>query len=188
MNLFELIQTFYPIDPETFHLLESKFITTSVAKDAYLVKPGQVQNHFYFVTSGIQMVYFETGNKHHIINFTYPPYPSAIPESFMLQKPSVYYLKCLTETEVNSISYDELQQLFDASQKIERLFRKMTENLLAGVLRRYVELHSLSIEERFRIFTQRSPHLLHIIPHKYISSYLGMNHTNFSKLYNSIKI
>ena len=188
MNLLQLFKTIYNIDQETYDLLISEFIIKSFSKRSYLVKPGQIQHNFYFVNKGVQMSYYETGEKEHVINFTYPPYPSTIPESFMLQKPATYYLKCLTDSEFSYISYDTLQQLFEKSQKIERLFRKMTEHLLAGTLKRYIELHSLTIEEQFKVFTQRSPHLLQLIPHKYIASYLGIDPTNFSKLFNSVKI
>ena len=86
------------------------------------------------------------------------------------------------------LSFDELQRIFDRSQAIERLFRKMTEAILAGMINRHIELHSLTIEERFRVFCQRSPHLLQLVPHKYIASYLGIDPTNFSKLFNSVRI
>lgn len=188
MNLFQLFKSFYNIDQEAYDLLISEFITKTFSKGSYLVKPGQIQRNFYFVNTGIQMSYFDTGDKQYVINFTYSPYPSTIPESFMLQKPATYYLKCLTESEFNYISYDTLQELFEKSQKIERLFRKMAEHLLVGTLKRYIELHSLTIEEQFKIFTQRSPHLLQLVPHKYIASYLGIDPTNFSKLFNSVKI
>ena len=188
MDLLQLFKSFYNIDQEAYDVLKEEFITKTFSRGSYLVKPGLIQHNFYFVNKGIQMAYFDTGDKQHVINFTYPPYPCAIPGSFMLQKPATYYLKCLTESEFNYISYDTLQQLFEKSQKIERLFRKMTEHLLAGTLKRYIELHSLTIEEQFKIFTQRSPHLLQLIPHKYIASYLGIDPTNFSKLFNSVKI
>ncbi|MDZ7645793.1 MAG: hypothetical protein U5K54_00700 [Cytophagales bacterium] len=77
--------------------------------------------------------------------------------------------------------------MFDQSQNIERLFRKMTEALLAGIINRHIELQSLSIEERYKTFCQRSPHLLQLVPHKFIASYLGIDPTNFSKLYNKVK-
>ena len=188
MDLLQLFKSFYNIDAEAYELLVSEFITKSFRKGSYIVKSGMTQRNFYFVNKGIQMACFDTGSKQHVINFTYAPYPCTIPESFMLQKPANCYLKCLTDSELHYISYEILQQLFDKSQKIERLFRKMTEQLLAGTLNRYIELHSLTIEEQFKIFAQRSPHLLHLIPHKYIASYLGINHTNFSKLFNSVKI
>jgi hypothetical protein len=49
-------------------------------------------------------------------------------------------------------------------------------------------LHSLSIEDRYRIFTQRSAFLLQLVPHKYIASYLHIDPTNFSKLFNTVRI
>ncbi|MCD8540492.1 MAG: Crp/Fnr family transcriptional regulator, partial [Leadbetterella sp.] len=111
----------------------------------------------------------------------------AIPESFSFQTPSHYFLTCLTDSEMNCISYEALQMLFDRSQPLERLFRKMTEFVLAGVINRHIELHSLTMEERYIAFCRRSPHLLQLVPHKYIASYLGMDPTNFSKLYNKVK-
>ncbi|MBD0375602.1 MAG: hypothetical protein ICV51_08250 [Flavisolibacter sp.] len=62
----------------------------------------------------------------------------------------------------------------------ERLFRKMTENILAWLIYRYNELQTLTIEEQFKAFTSRSPHLLQMVPHKYIASYLHIDATNFS--------
>ena len=188
MDLPDLFKGIYNIDKEDYELLSSEFIFKKYRKGTSIIIPGTIQRYFYFVTKGIQMSYLERDSKQHIINFTYAPYPCAIPESFMLQKPSAYYLKCLTDSEFNCISYHSLQKLFDQSQKIERLFRKMTELLLIGTINRHVELHSLTIEEQFKIFTKRSPHLLQQIPHKYIASYLGIDPTNFSKLINSIKI
>jgi CRP-like cAMP-binding protein len=123
-----------------------------------------------------------------VIAFTYPPGLSAIPGSFSFQKPSAYYLRCLSESKFGAIGYDTLQSLLDRSQHLERLFRKMTELFLDGMINRHIELHSLSMEKRFRAFTERSAHLLPMVPHRYIASYLGIDATNFSKLYNSIKI
>jgi CRP-like cAMP-binding protein len=85
------------------------------------------------------------------------------------------------------ITFEELQKLFDQSQQIERLFRRMTEAVLVGMINRHIELHSMTIEERYKTFFKRSPHLLQLVPHKYIASYLGIDPTNFSKLINSVK-
>lgn len=188
MNLLEYLQLFHSISPSDFNLLIADFKHKKFDKGEYITEQGQVQKHLYFITKGVQMSFLDSDNRMHVIAFTYPPNLCAIPESFMLQQPAPYALKCLTETEANYISYDNLQELFDRSQNIERLFRKMTEAILAGMINRHMELHSLSIEERFKTFVRRSPQLLHLIPHKYIASYLGIDATNFSKLYNTIKI
>jgi CRP-like cAMP-binding protein len=179
---------FHNLPEADYQLLQSCFTTRVAKKGELLTKPGQVQRDLYFCTTGVQMSYLETDNKLHVIAFTYPPNPCAIPESFHAQRPSNYFLKCLTDSEFQSISFDQLQKLFDQSRELERLFRKMTEALLAGVLNRHVELHALSMEERYLQFCRRSPHLLQLVPHKYLASYLGIDSTNFSKLFNSIKI
>ncbi len=149
--------------------------------------PGQIQRELFFVNSGVQMSYFDATNKTHVIAFTYPPHLCAIPESFSQQVPSKYFLSCLTDSELDYITYEELQLLFNQSQQMERLFRRLTETVLAGMINRHIELHSMTIEERYKSFCQRSPHLLQLVPHKYIASYLGVDRTNFSKLFNSVK-
>ncbi|MDZ4846345.1 MAG: hypothetical protein SH857_12430 [Chitinophagales bacterium] len=133
------------------------------------------------------MSYFETDSKIHVIAFTYPPNLCAIPESFSFQLPSKYYLTCLTDSEFQYLTFEELQKLFEQSQQLERLFRRMTEAVLAGIINRHIELHSMTIEERFKIFSQRSPHLLQLVSHKYLASYLSIDATNFSKLFNNVK-
>jgi hypothetical protein len=35
---------------------------------------------------------------------------------------------------------------------------------------------------------QRSPHILQLVPHKYLANYLGIDATNFSKLLNRVRI
>jgi CRP-like cAMP-binding protein len=134
------------------------------------------------------MSYFTTDNKTHVMAFTYALCPCVIPESFAFQIPSKYFLTCLSDSDMGYITYEGLQKLFDQSQAIERLFRRMTEWSLAGMINRHIELHSMTIEERYKSFCQRSPHLLQLVPHKYIASYLGIDPTNFSKLFNTVKI
>ena len=73
-------------------------------------------------------------------------------------------------------------------REIETLFRKITEFFLKGVIQRQHEIMALSMEERFRIFMDRSAHLLQSIPQKDIASYLNIDPTNFSKLINKIRI
>ena len=53
---------------------------------------------------------------------------------------------------------------------------------------RQIELQSFSAEQRFRSLMARSPHILHLVPHKYLASYLGLDPTNFSKFLGTIKL
>lgn len=187
MKRHEYFKFFHDISTADYDLLADKLKTKTFKKGHFIVVPEQVQKELYFVKSGVQMSYFDANDKTQVLAFTYFPNLCAIPDSFLFQTPSKYFLTCLTDSELEYITFEELQKLFDQSQQLERLFRRMTEFVLAGMINRHLELHSLTIEERYKAFCQRSPHLLQLVPHKYIASYLGIDPTNFSKLFNNVK-
>jgi len=182
------LEVFKNLDEPTVQKLNTSLRPVSFKKNELLIVPGQVQRHLYLVKKGVQYSYFESDQKQHVIAFTYAPGLCAIPESFNFQQPSRYFLQCLSDSEFDSITFDALQHLMNESHALERIFRQLTEVVLAGVINRHMELQTLSIEERFKTFAQRSPHLLQLVPHKLLASYLHIDATNFSKLYNSVKI
>jgi CRP-like cAMP-binding protein len=184
---FEYLSQFHPLTEAEYGLLTSELVSRSFKKGDILLQPGQIQRELYFVQSGVQMSWLETERKTHVLAFTYPPNLCAVPEAFSLQRPSPFYLSCLADSEMGCLSFEKLQQIFDRSQAIERLFRKLAEAYLAGLINRHLELHALGMEERFKVFCRRSPSLLHLVPHKYLASYLGIDATNFSKLYNTVR-
>lgn len=153
-----------------------------------MTAPGETERYLYFVLTGIQKSYYLVKNKQHIIAFTYPPSFSGIPESFLTQTPSKYYLESITDSSFLRISFQDHQQLMEDYREIETLFRKTTELWLIGILQRYYQLMAFDINQRFKSFAQRSPHLFRLVSHKDIASYLRIDSTNFSKLFNSIKI
>ncbi|MDX5320733.1 MAG: Crp/Fnr family transcriptional regulator [Bacteroidota bacterium] len=177
----------HPISEEDFALFCQHLKPKEAKKGSFLLAPGEVQKTMYLVRDGVQMSFYESEKNLHVMAFTYAPSFCAIPESFSLQQESKAYLQCLTDSSFWSLSFDELQEIFSQSRALETLFRKMTEHVLAGIIERHVQLHSSSIEERFTQFCQRSAPLLHVIPHKYIASYLHIDPTNFSKLFNRVK-
>lgn len=188
MDQVTFFRRFHPLTNEDYALLQPAIRERGWGKGDALLLPGQVQRELYFIRQGIQMVCLPADQNSQVLAFTYPPNVLALPDAFGAQQPSKYQVICLTPTTAGCISFGDLQALFDESQGIERLFRKMTERVMAGVLDQYVELRTTHIAERFRRFCARSPHLLHQVPHKYIASYLGIDPTNFSKLYNTVRI
>ena len=91
----------------------------------------------------------------------------------------------MEDSSVEHITYEDLTTLFDASREIERAYRILTEKILASVLKRHMDLSCLSIEERFRQIVIKRSELFSLVQHKYIASYLNIDPTNFSKLYNN---
>jgi CRP-like cAMP-binding protein len=109
-------------------------------------------------------------------------------DSMLLQQPSHYYYETLTPSSFLRAPFSEIQRLMQVYPSITALIQKGTTHALSGVLERLAELQCFSSEEKFRSLLQRSPHILQLVPHKYLANYLGIDATNFSKYINRIKI
>jgi CRP-like cAMP-binding protein len=189
-DLYGLMNQISPLPQQSFTMMMAMMRRRSYKKGDFILLAGDIQQDLYFIQEGIQMSYYqdESSSAQHVMAFTYPPNACAVPESFLLRRPSPCSIMCLTDTEALALSHTALQELYDKAPGIERFFRISTELLLTGILQRHRERNSLTIEERYLQFARRSAHLLNKVPHKYIASYLDINPTNFSKLYNSIRI
>ena len=160
----------------------------TVPKNNIMTWKGDTERYMYFVLSGIQKSYYLEDNKEHIIAFTFSPSFSGIPESFLSQSTSKYFLSTITDSTFLRISYEKHQEMMKKHRSIETLFRKATEVLMIETLNRYYELMACNIETRFRNFTARSPHLLQMISQKDLASYLRIDPSNFSKLLGKVRI
>lgn len=184
----EFLNSIHPVEEDILDDYISYWEAWSSPKKTLMTTEGQTERYMYFVLEGIQKSYYLNEGKEHVIAFTYPPSFSGIVESFFMQTPSRYFLETITDSKFLRISYDKHQQLMEEQRQIETLFRKGTEHLLIGTLQRHYELMAYSIEERFKVFTKRSSHLLNMVPHKALASYLRMDASNFSKLLAKVPI
>lgn len=184
----EFLAQIHTVEPHILEEYLSYWTEYSVPKNTIMTWEGDTERYMYFVTEGIQKSYYVNGNKEHIIAFTYSPSFSGIPESFLSQSPSKYFLKTITKSTFLRISFERHQELMSKHRPLETLFRKATEALLIDVLNRYYGLMAFDIETRFKQFTSRSPHLLQMVSQKDLASYLRIDPTNFNKLLGTVKI
>ncbi len=153
-----------------------------------ITREGQLEKYLYWVEEGIQRSYYIRNGKEYTIAFTYPPSVSGIPESMLSGKPSRYFLECITPSSMLRMPYARIKEKADADPGMQKAFLNITQMVLIGTLERQFELLAFSAEEKFKTFLQRSPHLLNLVPHKHLASYLGMDPATFSKLLGRIKL
>jgi CRP-like cAMP-binding protein len=184
----EFLSKIYQVEEDILDAYIAQWTQYTLPKKTIMTAPGETEKYMYFVLEGIQKSYYQNDDKQHIMAFTYPPSFSGIPESFLTQTPSTYFLETITDSLFLRIPFEKHQQLMQEHREIETLFRKATEFFLIGLAQRHYELMAFDIQTRFKNFLQRSPHLINMISHKDIASYLRIDPTNFSKLLNSIKM
>lgn len=183
------ISNIYELTDEEAEAFSKNWKPFTVKRKTILTAAGETERFLYFVVEGIQRAfYLGDENKEATIVFTYPPSFSGIADSFLTQTPSLYFLETLTASHFLRISYNEIQQLIKLFPSIQTMLFKATAFALKGALERHIELQCYTNEEKFKTLLKRSPHILNLVPHKYIASYLGMDASNFSKLLATIKI
>jgi len=189
LQLKELATSIQPFTENEWNRFSDLWKPFEAKRKEQLTIPGQTERYLYFVIEGVQRVfYFDDQNREATLVFTYAPSFGGVLDSMMQGSPSKYFYETLTPSSFLRASYSDLELLSKEINGIELLLRKGLTQALSGILERLVEVQSFSSEERFIKLLQRSPHILQLVPHKYLASYLGIDPTNFSKLLNKVKI
>lgn len=161
----------------------------SCKRKMVLTAAGDTERYLYFVIDGIQRSYYvnEAGKESTIV-FTYPPSFSGAADSFLTQLPSRFYFETLTASNFLRTTHVQLSELMRRYPAIQAFVLRLTALALKGILERMAEQQSASAEEKFCTLLKRSPHLLNLIPHKYLASYLAIDAATFSKLLGTVRI
>lgn len=189
LQLHQLVTTIHPLNVDEWEAFATIWKPFSAKRKTLLTVAGEKEKYLYFIAEGVQrMYYFDEQDREATILFTYASSFGGVLDALLLQQPSRYFYETLTSSQFLRSSYPELQQAMQQHTGIEVLIRQGLTIALSGVLERLVELQCFSSEEKYRTLLRRSPHILGLVPHKYLANYLGMDATNFSKLRNSIRI
>jgi CRP-like cAMP-binding protein len=187
--LRQFITAAYPLKAEELDALSDIWQPYECKRKTVLTTAGETERYLYFVLEGVQRAFYIGGEKQEAtIVFMYPPSFAGVADSFLTQTPSKFFFETLTTSRFLRTTYKQIDDLNNQYPNIQRMILYLTGFILKGVLERQIELQCFSAEEKFRALLKRSPHVLQIIPHKYLASYLGLDATTFSKLLGSVRL
>ena len=188
-KLKSLVSGIHPLKEEEMDSFLAIWKPFSAKRKEILTVAGEEEKYLYFVLEGVQRVfYLDEQDREATLIFTYPPSFGGVLDALMLQQPSRYFYETLTPSSFLRTSSHEFHSLFRSQPNLALMINKGLSSALSGVLERQVELQCFTSEEKFIKLLNRSPHILQLVPHKYLASYLGIDATNFSKLINKVKI
>jgi CRP-like cAMP-binding protein len=188
VNFRKCIDRFYQLEDKDWELFSTIWQPIKIGKGEILTRKGEVEKYMYFVKAGVLRGFYANDKTDFTGGFSYEGDLSGIPDSFLNQVPSLFYLETLTQCNVLRTSFQQIQKLYQSSIIFERMGRIIAEKMLLGLNTRHVELQCYTAEERFKVFMNRSPHLLQKIPQKYLASYLSMAPETFSRLIRNVKL
>ncbi|HRP56270.1 Crp/Fnr family transcriptional regulator [Agriterribacter sp.] len=189
LQLRQLIGAVHPLSDEDWQPFTGIWQPFYAKRKEIITAAGEKEKYLYFVLEGVQRIYYyDEQHREATLVFTYAPSFGGVLDAMMLQQPSRYFYETLTPSVFLRAAYSEVESVMKSRPAVETMVRMGVTNALSGLLERLAEIQCYSSEDKFRKLLQRSPHILHLIPHKYLASYLGIDPTNFSKLINKIRI
>jgi CRP-like cAMP-binding protein len=162
----------------------SKLQRRIVPKKAIFLKINEIENHISFIESGVVRLFIpkEDPEKEITFGFSFKDQFISAYDSFLTQQPSAYQLQALTETSILSITYSDLQAVYNKTQIGNLIGRLTSERLFLLKSKREQDLLNLTAQERYTKLFKERPELLKVIPLKFISSYIGVTAQALSRI------
>ncbi len=184
INIREYIEKTVAISDQDWQLFSSKLENRIFKKKSTILDVGEQENYISFIENGIARFLIPKEEKENDITFGFcfnNEFVSAY-DSFLTRKPSLYKLQALTDISMWSISYDDLQEVYEKSFAGNVIGRLSSERLFLIKSKREQSLLNETAEQRYlKLFTER-PKLIKEIPLKYVASYIGVTPQALSRI------
>ncbi|MCP9200802.1 Crp/Fnr family transcriptional regulator [Gramella sp. GC03-9] len=160
-------------------LIKEKYISS----EGFLLKPGEICKHTFFVESGLLRLYSLSENgKEHIIQFAAENWLLSDRDSVFFREPSKFYIEAIE----NSLLIPLDEYLIKKIEELSSNFRKNNEILLHNHIRHLNQrinlLLSASAKIRYLEFIKLYPDLQFRVPQWMVASYLGITPESLSRV------
>ncbi|PJJ08303.1 CRP-like cAMP-binding protein [Flavobacterium sp. 1] len=170
------------ISDRDWQLFSSKLVRREFLKKDFIIKAGEKENYLSYIEKGIVRFSIPTALDELTFGFAFAENFVSAYDFFLTQKPSNYNLQTITDTILWSISFEDLQHIYAETTVGNTIGRLASESLFLKKSKRELSLLTESAGERYlNLFTEQ-PHLLKLIPLKYIASYIGITPQALSRI------
>ncbi len=186
--LFLYLNKFVKITRDEYNdWLAPYIITRKFGKKEIVTHTGEVENYFNFIVSGLARKYYKKGKEEINTQISYEKHIIHSQESFHSRKPSEYTIETIEPTVMVAITYDNLENAYKRSQKMEHMGRVIITNAFVIKDNWQMQLIKMTPRERFLHFVQRNPELLQRVPQKFLASFLSIKPETFSRFKHLIR-
>ncbi|KFF13632.1 Crp/Fnr family transcriptional regulator [Flavobacterium hydatis] len=176
------LERFVTLTDHDWEIFSSKLIKREFSKKSILLKVGQNEKYLSFIEQGIVRFYIPTELNDITFGFAFDNNFVSAYDFFLTQEPSNYQLETITNTILWSLNYDDLQEIYAKTDVGNKIGRLASEDLFLKKSKRELSLLTESAERRYLNLFKEQPHLLKLIPLKYIASYIGITPQALSRI------
>jgi CRP-like cAMP-binding protein len=150
-------------------------------KKETITRASEVENYFNFIIRGLARKYYKKGKDEINTQISFENHIIHSQESYHSRLPSEYSIEAIEPTILVSISYEDLEKIYDSSKKMEHLGRLIITYTMVVKDRWQMRLTKHTPRERFISFVNKNPELLQRVPQKFLASYLSIKPETFSR-------
>ena len=184
VNIRTYLEKSLTINDDDWNFFTARLILRKVKKRTKLLEVGTIENHISFIDKGIVRFFIpkEEEDKETTFGFCFNNEFVSAYDSFLTQSPSLYELETLTDVEMWSMSYEDLQEVYKKTSIGNTLGRLSSERLFLIKSKREQSLLNETAEERYLNLFDERPELIKEISLKYIASYIGVTAQALSRI------
>lgn len=166
-----------------FHQLSQNLKTEQVGKANFLLRPGEVCSHAFFVEKGLLRSYtIDESGKEHIVQFAPENWIITDRSSTYFNEGSDLYIDTIESTTIVFLDRSFIDHASELSVKFRRFNEKALHNHIRHLQKRITMLLSATAEQCYLNFIRLYPDLTLRVPQWMIASYLGIAPESLSRV------
>lgn len=181
-KLFSVLSQFVMLSPQHQEELIKVVKIQEFPKDTVLLESGEIANCLHFLVEGTVRAVCYRDTKEITAWFGFEGDFVTSFYSFVSRKPSLESIVVITPSKLVSISYKNLQALYQKDYVWNKLGRLVIEYYYLDDQERILRLQAMSAAERYDEMLEKHPDILNKVKLGYLATYLGITQETLSRL------
>lgn len=180
-DAFSYMTSFVALSEDEKALLQKHLQVMTCAPKQVLTRVGEVEQHVYFVMSGLVRKYFYRNADEVTMQLSTEGDLITSSVSFLSGVPSDYVVETMEACTLGFLTRSSLESLFAYSTNFEKLGRLIIMKWLLYKEQQDISKLTQSPKERFLSLMEERPGLISRVPQKYLASLLNIEPETFSR-------
>jgi CRP-like cAMP-binding protein len=183
--LLETLNQFHPISKTATDFLRKHCRFQHFSRGHHLLQPGEICKTYYFIYEGMIRCYFKDGDREITTWVSSAGEMVTSIHGMNTKAPSIDFIQTLSRCSLLLLDAADVDVLYKIDPTYNLTARKLLEHYYSDAEIRSLIARMPSAEMKYKLLSQKFPHLVNSVPQKYIASYLGIREETLSRLINS---
>lgn len=178
----QIFDVYYPVDIKFWVEFSKVVECRTFARNEVVKAYDKTEKFINILASGSVGHFVPYEHKDICINLYYENQIFSDYLSFVTQKPTVIKTECIEDTELWSVSFQNLQELYGKSDRSLLIGKAISDIMFTAKQSEQIDLLTLSPTERYMKLIRERPKIFQRTPLKIVASYLGIAPESLSRI------